>query len=212
MQIFWFKAQAPQRVLALVKHLRCDAELIEVDMMGGGLRTPEFVALNPNMKAPVLVDGDLVLWESSAIMAHLCIKAGSDMWPANNPAEQVQVMRWLAWNDSHWAPPVAHFYFEHIVKPTFAIGAPDAVALTQPALLADLDRYAGVLDAHLQERSFVACDRLTIADFYLASMAMYWRDTQMPIARRAHIVRWLDGLIQIPAWAAPWPASRYAAK
>jgi hypothetical protein len=33
----------------------------------------------------------LVLWESSAIMTHLCIKAGSDMWPAHNPAEQVEI-------------------------------------------------------------------------------------------------------------------------
>ena len=209
MKIFWFKAQAPQRVLALAKHLHSAAELIEVDMMGGGLRTPEFVALNPNMKAPVLVDGDLVLWESSAIMAHLCIKAGSDMWPANNPSEQVQVLRWLTWCDSHWAPPVAHFYFEHIVKPTFGIGAPDTAALQQPALLADLDRYATVLDAHLRDRRYIACARLTIADFYLASMAMYWRDAHMPIAAHTHVVRWLDGLMQIPAWASPWPASRF---
>ena len=210
MQLFWFKAQAPQRVLALVKHLDIDVELTEVDMMSGGLRTPEFMQLNANMKAPVLVDGELVLWESSAIMAHLCIKAGSDMWPANNPAEQVQVLRWLSWNDSHWAPPVAHFYFEHIVKPTFNIGAPDTAALAQPTLLTDLNRYAAVLDAHLQSRDFVACGRLTIADFYLASMAMYWRDTHMPIAAYAHVVRWLDGLMQIPAWASPWPPSRFA--
>ena len=61
-------------------------------MMAGGLRTPEYVALNPNMKAPTLVDGDLVLWESSAIMAYICVKAGSDMWPAGEPAEQVEVL------------------------------------------------------------------------------------------------------------------------
>src|SRR5437870_998859 len=81
MKIYWIKAQAPKRVLALVKHLKINAELIEVDAKAGGLRSPEYAALNPNKKAPVLVDGDYVLWEASAIMAYLCIKAGSDMWP-----------------------------------------------------------------------------------------------------------------------------------
>jgi hypothetical protein len=74
MRIYWIKAQAPRRVLALVKHLGVKAEFVEVDMMAGGFKMPDYVALNPNMKAPTLVDGDLVLWEASAIMAHLCIK------------------------------------------------------------------------------------------------------------------------------------------
>ena len=90
MKIYWIKAQAPRRVLALVKYLGIDAELVEVDLKAGGLKAPELAALNPNMKAPFLVDGDFVLWEASAIMAHLCIKAGSDMWPAKNPAERYQ--------------------------------------------------------------------------------------------------------------------------
>ena len=54
MKIYWIKAQAPRRVLALVKHLSLKAELIEVDAKAGGLKTPAFAALNPNMKAPVL--------------------------------------------------------------------------------------------------------------------------------------------------------------
>jgi glutathione S-transferase len=45
------------------------------------LRSPSHAARNPNTKAPTLVDGETVLWESSAIMAYLCIKAGSDLWP-----------------------------------------------------------------------------------------------------------------------------------
>ena len=64
MRIYWIKAQAPRRVLALVKHLGVNAEFVEVDMMAGGFKMPDYVALNPNMKAPTLVDGDLVLWES----------------------------------------------------------------------------------------------------------------------------------------------------
>ncbi|MDB5986080.1 MAG: glutathione S-transferase, C-terminal domain protein [Nevskia sp.] len=204
MRIYWIKAQAPQRVLALVKHLGIEAEFVEVGLMAGGLKAPDYVALNPNMKAPTLVDGDLVLWEASAIMAHLCIKAGSDMWPAHNPAEQVEVLRWLSWNDCHWSPAVGPFYFEHVVKATFGIGAPDRESL-QPRV-ADLMKFAQVLNGHLSGRSYVACGRLTIADFQLASMASAWQESEMPMDAFPNIVRWIDGLMRIPAWADPWPA------
>ncbi len=208
MQIHWFKAQAPLRVLALAKHLGIDAETIEVDMMAGGLRTPTYLALNPNAKAPTLVDGDTVVWESAAIMAHLCAKTGSDMWPSSNGSEQVEVLRWLTWGDAHWSPAVAPYYFEHIVKPTFAIGPPDPAAYANAQ--STLDRHAAVLDAHLRDRAFLALDRLTIADFCLASMARYWRESHAPLTKHTNVVRWLDGLMAIPAWANPWPPSRYA--
>ena len=63
MKIYWIKAQAPPRVLALAKHLGIEVELVEADLMAGDLRKPAHAALNPNMKVPTLVDGDLVLWE-----------------------------------------------------------------------------------------------------------------------------------------------------
>jgi glutathione S-transferase len=203
-KIYWIKAQAPRRVLALAKHLGIDAEFVEVDLMGGGLKTQAYAALNPNMKAPTLVDGDVVIWEASAIMAYLCNKAGSNMWPAQNPAEQVEVLRWLSWNDCHWSPAVGPFYFEHVVKTTFGIGQPDPESLK--AKVADLVKYAKVLEAHLDGRSYAACGRLTIADFQLASMATDWRESQMPFESFPNIVRWLDGLKRIPAWSNPWPA------
>jgi glutathione S-transferase len=209
MKIYWIKAQAPRRVLALVKHLGIAAECIEMDLMGGGLKTPDYAALNPNMKVPTLVDGDFVLWEASAIMAHLCIKQGSDMWPARDPAAQVEVLRWLSWNDCHWSPAVAPFYFEHVVKTTFGMGPPNVESLK--AKVADLMRFAKVLDGHLAGRSHAACGRLTIADFQLASMATDWRESAMPFESFPNIVRWLDGLLRLPAWADPWPAKTRSA-
>jgi len=203
MKIHWIKAQAPLRVLALAKHLGVKADFVEIDLKAGGLKSPEYAKLNPNLKAPTLVDGDTVLWESSAIMTYLCIKAGSDMWPASNPAEQVEVLRWLSWNDCHWAPAVGPFYFEHIVKTTFKFGTPDSEALKPK--VPELEKYAKVLDAHLAGRDYVACGRLTIADFQLASMARYWQEAEMPFQGFPNIVHWLDGLKKIPAWAEPWP-------
>ena len=205
MKIYWIKAQAPRRVLALAKHLGIEAEFIEVDTKARGLKTPEYGALNPNLKAPTLVDGERVIWESSAIMAYLCIKTGSDMWPSRNGAEQVEVLRWLSWNDCHWSPAVGPFYFEHIVKKTFGIGPPDRESL--PPQMAELIRYGTVLNDHLAGRTFVACERLTIADFQLASMAADWRESEMPFGALPNIVRWLEALDRLPAWQDPWPAS-----
>jgi glutathione S-transferase len=203
MKIYWIKAQAPRQVLALAKHLGVDAEYVQTVKQ---LKTPEYAALNPNMKAPVLVDGATVLWEASAIMAYLCIKTGSDLWPANAPDEQVEVLRWLSWNDCHWAPAVGEFYFQHIVKKTFNLGPPDRDALKPK--VDDLLRYARVLDNHLRDREYLACDRLTIADFHAAAMATYWHEAEMPLEVFPNIVRWLDGLMRIPAWKEPWPDAK----
>jgi glutathione S-transferase len=203
MKIYWIKAQAPRRVLALAKHLRIAAEFVEVDLMSGGLKSSDYTGINLNQKAPTLVDGDKILWESSAIMAYLCIKSGSDMWPANNPSEQVEVLRWLSWNNCHWAPAVGPFYFEFIVKATFGMGPPLTESLKSN--VPDLIKYAKVLDKALAGQSYIACDRLTIADFQLASMATDWRESEMPLTAFPNIVRWIDGLMRIPAWADPWP-------
>ncbi|WP_146655408.1 glutathione S-transferase family protein [Labilithrix luteola] len=201
MKVYWIQAQAPRRVLALVKHLGIEAEFVHLDL--AELKKPDYARLNPNMKAPTIVDGDTVLWESNAIMAHLCVKTGSKMWPADNPEEQIQVMRWLAWNDCHWARAVGDFYFEHIVKVGFG-AAPDRELLKTK--VDDARRFGKVLDDHLAGRDYVACRRLTIADFALASMATDWREAEMPFAEFPNVVRWLDGLMRIPAWADPWPS------
>ena len=205
MKIYWIKAQAPRRVLALAKHLGIEAEFEEIDLMGGGLKVPQFAAMNPNKKVPVLVDGDQVLWESSAIMVYLCIKAGSDMWPVQRAAEQVEVLRWLSWNDCHWSPAVAPFYFEHVVKATFNMGPPDRELLKSS--VPEISKYAAVLNAHLAGKNYVACGRLTVADFQLASMAAHWRESEMPFEAFPNITRWLQGLMRIPAWAEPWPTA-----
>jgi glutathione S-transferase len=113
------------------------------------------------------------------------------------------VLRWLSWNDWHWAQIVAPFYSQHVVKRTFNFGEPDRASLE--AKVPDFRRYAEVLERHLKDKTFIACNRLTVGDFQLASMAAYSCVAEMPLNDYPHIVRCLDRLMQIPAWEDPWP-------
>lgn len=63
---------------------------------------PEFLALNPNAQVPVLIDGDLVLWESNAILMHL--GEGTDLLPSERKRRAL-VLQWLVWQATELNPP-----------------------------------------------------------------------------------------------------------
>ncbi|HEX7438615.1 MAG TPA: glutathione S-transferase N-terminal domain-containing protein, partial [Caldimonas sp.] len=70
-------------------------ELVNIDLGKGAQRTPEFLAINPMGRVPVLEDGDFVLTESAAIMAYLAdAKPDSPLYP-RDPKQRADVNRWL---------------------------------------------------------------------------------------------------------------------
>ena len=72
------------KVRALVRHLNLDVEECLVDLFKGEQRAPSYAALNPNMRMPVLIDGDFVLWESNAILMYLAAKKpAAGLWPSD---------------------------------------------------------------------------------------------------------------------------------
>src|SRR5499425_2932295 len=71
MQLYHFPSTNPQKVTFALKELGLDCELVPVDLAKGEHRQPAFLAKNPFGRVPVLVDGDLTLPESHAIVADL---------------------------------------------------------------------------------------------------------------------------------------------
>ena len=59
------------KVVAVLHHLGLPAEMVYVDLLNGQHMRPDFAALNPNRKMPVLDDDGFLLWESNAIMQYL---------------------------------------------------------------------------------------------------------------------------------------------
>jgi glutathione S-transferase len=203
MKLYYAETMNPRKVCALAKYLDSPVEFIRVDLRKSEHRTPEFLARNPNGKVPVLVDGELVLWESTAIMVHLAVKAGSGLWPSD-AASQVEVLRWLSWDLTHFSRHGATLYFENVIKQYIGMGEPKPAAVEEATGF--FRKFAAVLDAHLAIRDFVAGDKLSIADFSAGVLLPWATEIGLPIEDFPNVMRWHERMMALPGWREPFPA------
>jgi glutathione S-transferase len=190
------------KVLATAHHLGIALDMVFVDLTKGQSRTPEYLAINPSGRTPVLVDGDFVLPESNAIMTYLAgMKPG--LLPAGAQA-RAQMLAWQCWSMNHWFPPAQVFTFERMVKAILGLGAADEARLAKAH--EDLTREAQLLDAHLAGRTWLVGSEPTLADFEVGSYLFYWQPAQMPLTGFRHVLAWHERLAALPAWQATKPA------
>ncbi|MDE2608838.1 MAG: glutathione S-transferase N-terminal domain-containing protein, partial [Burkholderiales bacterium] len=74
-----------------------DYQRIDAGLDFGVVRTPEYLALNPNGLVPTWVEGDLVLWESNSIVRYLAVSRGDGALLPADPAKRADVERWMDW-------------------------------------------------------------------------------------------------------------------
>ncbi len=77
-----------------LQELDAEFEFVPINLLAGENRHPDFLRLNPTGKLPVLVDGDLVLTESAAIVMYLAEKYGAKGLMPTDLSERAQVYRW----------------------------------------------------------------------------------------------------------------------
>jgi glutathione S-transferase len=205
MKLYYFETINGQKVCAVAKYLESSVEFVRVDLAKGEHKAPHYLAVNPNGKIPALEDGDVKLWESNAIMCHLARKAKSDLWP-NDPAKQIDVMKWLSWNSEHFTRHAGTLYFNHVIKPKFGLGAPDEKAVEEAIGFAK--QFCAVLDRELEGRTFLLGDHLTVADFAVSVTLPQAETIRLPIEGFKNIARWVSQLEDIPAWREPFPSTQ----
>lgn len=186
------------KVMWAANHLEIPFEPVLVDFSKGGQRTAEFTALNPNMRMPVLEDGDFVLWESNAIVQYLAsLKPDAGLLPVDTKA-RLAVVKWQFWDSAHWDPACAVFAFENYVKTLFGRGEPSETELARGNEL--VARLGPVLDSQLQKHRYVAGEHLTVADFSLGAMNYIAEHAQFPFEPYRAIQRWAADLQSLPSW------------
>src|SRR3546814_564805 len=148
--------------------------------------TPEYLAMNPNGRVPVVIDGDFVMWESNSIVRYLARKRKSAFYPTDFRARQV-IERWMDWELSLAAPRHVPVFIGLVrTKPEDR---------NQSAIEAGIQQWNAamkVLDGQLAENEYVAGEAFTLADIPLAPIAHRWFELDIERPAAPNIRRWYD--------------------
>jgi len=163
MKLFEFAPTRSIRARWTLQELGVEFEAVSVNLLAGEHRQAAFLAINPAGKVPVLVDGDLVLSESVAIVLYLAEKYRDRGLLPDDFDVRAQMMRWLLFTTTELEQPLWRISRHTALYPENK-RLPGEVALARE----DFTAMAKVLDQHMVDREFVVGDAVSVADFVLA--------------------------------------------
>lgn len=186
------------KVRAVAAHLGVPLQFELVDLTKGEQRAPEYLALNPTGRTPVLVDGDFILWESNAILQYLASRAANAVWP-DDVRTRADIMRWQSWQLAHWHQEACvPLIWERLIKSIARLGPPDTAVVAKATEA--FTREAKVLDAHLAKNAYLVGTAMTLADFSVAAPLFYVKEAELPVGGHPHLEDWFARVSALPAW------------
>ena len=194
MKLYHFPSPNPQKVTFALKELGLDCEIVPVDLAKGEQREPAFLALSPFGRVPVLVDGDLALPESQAILAYLGEKTGR-LWPAS-AAERADALKWLFFLSQHIMPAAGEVALRIRAK---VLGIPldeATVARGEQTLPAPLGVLAGRLGTN---RGMLGAD-FSLVDCAYCPVLNVIEKAGFSLAAYPNVSAYLDACRARPGW------------
>lgn len=187
------------RVRAVASELEIDLEIIEVDVRGGDNKKEAYLAINPNAKVPVLVDGDITIWESRAINNYLAsLRPERGLYP-DDPKVRAIVDQWSYWQAIHLGPAMQAVAFQKFTKQRMGRGDPDQVVVD--AQMKNVDQFLAVLEKNMAEKEWAA-GSLSVADFALASTFQFRKQAEISLDKLPGVSAWITRLEARNSWQA----------
>jgi glutathione S-transferase len=175
-----------------------DWEPAKVDFFAGETRSDEYRQnVNEMGEAPVLVDGDFSLTQSSVIQDYVSEKSGK--FGGKDAEQRREILRWQFW-DNHKLSAIAGMtrFLLHFLPPEKQ--PKEVIAFHQARLKAAYD----VLNKHLEGRDWIVGDSLTNADLTCCGFLYYPEPFGFDRADWPNIDRWLTNISQTPGWKHPY--------
>ncbi|MBK7951355.1 MAG: glutathione S-transferase [Deltaproteobacteria bacterium] len=178
------------RVELMLSLLGLVSERIDVDLMQGAHKRPEFLARNPFGQVPVIEDDGFVLADSNAILVYLARQYGAEHWLPSEPAAAAAVQRWL----SVAAGPLASGPATARLITVFGASYdPEPVIARAHALL-------GILEAELARSAYLVGDEITIADIALYTYVAHAPEGNVSLEAYPRIRAWLERIEKQPGF------------
>jgi glutathione S-transferase len=179
-----------QKVLWLLGELGLTYEHTLAGGSFGGLDTPEFRAMNPHGRVPVLQDSDVVIWESHAIMRYLAAQYGGARFWSDEPASRSCIDRWMDWSQTSVQPDFLNGVFWGYYRTPEPLR--DWTAIHKN--VARCASHFQLLDAQLRDNEFVTGADLTLADIPLGTSLYRYFGLDIDRPSLPHVERWYQRL------------------
>lgn len=156
LKFYYSGAPNPTKIALFLEEAGLPYEPIAVDTRKGDQHKPDYLAINPNAKVPAIVDGDAVVFDSSAILLYLGEKTGKFM-PAKTDKARGELLSWMMFVASGVGP-----YSGQSVH--FRVYAPEKNAYAINRYAYEAQRHFGIIDARLGKHKYMLGDTYTIVD------------------------------------------------
>ncbi len=186
-----------QAVMWTVAELGLDHERRDVGGAFGGNRTPEFLAMNPMGRVPVIEDEGVTLFESQAIMRYLAAKHGAEhLWPSA-PASRARVDQWMEWAKINVAPALIYKVFWQLIRITAADRDHERVAEG----VVELKELMRIADAQIERHGWLAGPEFTLADISFGTNLYRYYEVPFERAELPSLRAYYERLCARPAYA-----------
>jgi len=192
MRLYEFAPTRSIRARWVLQELGEEFEAVTVNLVAGDHRRPQFLKINPAGRVPVLVDGDLVITESVAIVLYLAERDPQRRFLPRDIALLSQVYRWLMFAATELEQPLWR-----IARHTALYPEDMRLPAELPLARQDFAEMAAVLERHMKDRQFVVGDGATVADFVMA-YTLDWANEARLLGEFPNLTAYLERMYARP--------------
>lgn len=176
------------KVRLMLSLLALPYDTVPVDLPGGAHKQPEYLRINPLGQVPALVDGDVRLRDSQAILVYLARRYGGEVWLPGEPEPLALVTQWLSFaaNEIANGPGLARAVIRF--KRDFDLGRAQAQGR----------HVLTFLDQHLSSRAWLELDRPTIADIACYPYVALAPEGEVPLDGYENVGAWISRIESLP--------------
>ena len=156
LKFYYNAAPNPMKVALFLEESGLAYEPVAVDTRKGDQHKPEYLAINPNAKAPTIVDDGITVFDSNAILLYLAEKTGKFL-PEDTPEARARLLSWLMFVATGVGP-----YSGQAVH--FKAHAPKKIPYAINRYNFEAERHCGILDRHLEGNRYMLGETYTIVD------------------------------------------------